>query len=110
MWLRFIFYFNFLFLDELIEELKMLLFISGVFFIMVILLCFIVCFFVLCYIKGFGKEKNKEGGIFGCLIELVLLFLDIVFIDFKEKNGECKGKRRSVIIKNSMFFEEEFMV
>lgn len=70
---------------------------------MVIFLCFIVCFFVLCYIKGFGKEK-KEGGILGCLIELVLFFLDIVFMEFLEKNGKLKR------LIGVLLFEEEFMV
>lgn len=106
----FIFHLNPLFLDELIEEPKTSPLTSGVLFTMAIPLCFIVCFLVLCYIKGPGKEKNKEGGISGRLIESVSPFLDTAFIDPKEKNGERKGKRRSVTTKNSTFSEEEPMV
>jgi len=96
--------------DQLIEEPKTSPLTSGVLFTMAIPLCFIVCFLVLCYIKGPGKEKNKEGGIPGRLIESVSPFLDTAFIDPKEKNGERKGKRKSVTTKNSTFSEEEPMV
>ena len=98
-----------LFLDQLIEEPKTSPLTSGVLFTMAIPLCFIVCFLVLCYIKGPGKEKNKEG-ISGRLIESVSPFLDTAFIDPKEKNGERKSKRKSVTTKNSTFSEEEPMV
>jgi len=77
---------------------------------MAIPLCFIVCFLVLCYIKGPGKDKNKEFGVSGRLIESVSPFLDTAFIDPQEKKGERKSKRKSVTTKNSTFSEEEPMV
>lgn len=77
---------------------------------MAIPLCFIVCFLVLCYIKGPGKEKNKDGGISARLMESVSPFLDTAFMDPAETNGDSKGKKRSVTTKNSSFSEEEPMV
>lgn len=99
-----------LLLDQLIEEPKTSPLTSGVLFTMAIPLCFIVCFLVLCYIKGPGKEKHKEGGISGRLVESVSPFLDTAFLDPKDTNGESKSKRKSVTTKNSTFSEEEPMV
>lgn len=77
---------------------------------MAIPLCFIVCFLVLCYIKGPGKDKNKEVGISGRLIESVSPFMDTAFMDPSGTNGNSKGKKRTVTTRNGTFDEEQPMV